>query len=182
MITPLDFSSPAPDMAAALIGVTLTVDGVGGRIVETEAYDASDPASHSYIGRTRRNSSMFGPVGRAYVYRIYGLHHCLNIVCGSDGGGAAVLVRALEPTEGLDAMRGRRRTDTVSKLCSGPGRLCEALDITLAHDGMSLDQPPFTLRLATSPIKVLPGVRIGITRARETRWRFTEEGSLYASR
>src|SRR5574340_1340198 len=141
----IDFYAPSVDVARSLIGSTLLLDGVGGRIVETEAYDHDDPASHSFSGLTKRNEVMFGPPGRAYIYRSYGIHWCLNFVCQAEGHGAGVLIRALEPLSGLDAMRARRGLDNVRLLCSGPGRICQALGITSAHSGMHIDAPPFQL-------------------------------------
>jgi DNA-3-methyladenine glycosylase len=170
------------EIAPALIGVTLLVDGVGGRIVEVEAYDHEDPASHGFRGRTERNASMFGPPGHAYVYRSYGIHWCLNFVCEDEGVANAVLVRALEPTHGLDAMRERRGLDDPRLLCSGPGRLCQALGVTRDHDGLALDRPPFELLAAESPVEVVSGPRIGITRAAELPWRYAEAGSRFLSR
>ena len=170
------------EIAPALIGVTLLVDGVGGRIVEVEAYDHEDPASHGFRGRTERNASMFGPPGNAYVYRSYGIHWCLNFVCEDEGVANAVLVRALEPTHGLDAMRERRGLDDPRLLCRGPGRLCQALGVTRDHDGLALDRPPFELLAAESPVEVVSGPRIGITRAAELPWRYAEAGSRFLSR
>jgi DNA-3-methyladenine glycosylase len=169
-------------VAPALIGVTLLVDGVGGRIVEVEAYDHEDPASHGFRGRTERNASMFGPPGRAYVYRSYGIHWCLNLVCEGEGVANAVLVRALEPTHGLDAMRERRGLDDPRLLCSGPGRLCQALGVTREHDALALDRPPFELLARDRSAEVISGPRIGITRAAELPWRYAEAGSRFLSR
>src|SRR5437762_2884019 len=140
------FARSVHEVAPELIGVTLLVDGVGGRIVEAEAYDQEDPASHAYRGRTERNASMFGPPGRAYVYRSYGIHWCLNLVCEGEGTASAVLIRALEPTHGLDQLRARRGLQDPRLLCSGPGKLCQALAITNELDGSRLDQPPFRPR------------------------------------
>jgi DNA-3-methyladenine glycosylase len=166
-------------VAEALIGATLTLDGVGGRIVETEAYAADDAASHSFNGPTTRNAAMFGPAGHAYVYRIYGLHLCLNITCGS---GSAVLIRAIEPVTGIDAMRQRRGLEKVELLCAGPGRLCQALGVKTAHDGLAIDVPPFALMVGGARDAVVVGPRIGIRRAAETPWRFCLGGSRFLSR
>jgi DNA-3-methyladenine glycosylase len=178
----LNFARSVHEVAPELIGATLLVDGVGGRIVEVEAYDQEDPASHGYRGRTDRNASMFGPPGHAYVYRSYGIHWCLNLVCEEEGVASAVLVRALEPSYGLDAMRARRGLDDPRLLCSGPGRLCQALGITRAHDGLPLDRPPFELRAAEGPVAVVATPRVGITRAADLPWRYVEAGSRFVSR
>ena len=170
------------EVAPELIGVTLLVDGVGGRIVEAEAYDQEDPASHGYRGRTERNASMFGPPGHAYVYRSYGIHWCLNLVCEEEGVASAVLIRALEPTHGLERMRELRGLEEPRLLCSGPGRLCQALAVTREHDGLALDRPPFELLAAEERAEVVAGPRIGITRAAELPWRYAEAGSRFVSR
>jgi DNA-3-methyladenine glycosylase len=170
------------EVAPELVGVTLFVDGIGGRIVEVEAYDHEDPASHGYGGRTERNASMFGPPGHAYVYRSYGIHWCLNLVCEPEGLPSAVLVRALEPTHGLDAMRARRGLDDPRLLCGGPGRLCQALGVTREHDGLPLDRPPFELRPREREVEVVAGPRVGITRAADLPWRYVEAGSRFVSR
>jgi DNA-3-methyladenine glycosylase len=170
------------EVAPDLIGVTLLVDGVGGRIVEVEAYDQEDPASHGYRGRTPRTVSMFGPPGHAYVYRSYGIHWCLNLVCGDVGVPEAALVRALEPTAGLAEMRRRRGAEDARSLCSGPGKLCQALGITGEHDGLALDEAPFELRERREIPEILTAPRIGITRATELSWRYLEAGSPYVSR
>ena len=181
---PLDtdfFARDAVTVAKALIGVRLLVDGVGGIVVETEAYDRDDPASHSFIGQTRRNAVMFGPPGYAYVYRIYGAHWCLNAVCGGEPRGA-VLIRALEPTDGLLEMAERRGTSQARMLCSGPGKLCQALAVTGAHDGARLDAPPFALFTPGGVLDLATGPRIGLTKAVDTPWRFGAAGSPFLSR
>ena len=175
------FEREVVQVARDLIGARLLVGGAGGTVVETEAYDRGDPASHSHRGRTVRNAAMFGPAGHAYVYRSHGLHWCLNLVCGVEPGGA-VLVRALEPTAGLETMRARRSLEDVRRLCAGPGRLCEALGVTGAHDGLALDAPPFRLEARPAPVEVLVGTRIGVTRGADTPWRFGLAGSPYLSR
>jgi DNA-3-methyladenine glycosylase len=177
------FARSVHEVAPDLIGVTLLVDGVGGRIVEVEAYDREDPASHGYGGRrTPRNESMFGPPGHAYVYRSYGIHWCLNLVCGGDRVPEAALIRALEPTAGIDEQRRRRGTDDLRQLCSGPGKLCQALGVTRAHDGLALDRPPFALRERRAAPEIVTAPRIGITRATELSWRYLASGSPYVSR
>jgi len=179
-----DFAADAPSVARALIGATLLVDGVGGLIVEVEAYDEDDPASHCHPGRTPRNQAMFGPPGHAYVYFNYGLHWCLNFVCGPEGHGSGVLIRALQPTHGLERMRERRGLDDERLLCAGPGRVGQALGITKALYGLPLDQPPFKVLAPDrrQPIDVVCGPRIGIRRAVDTPWRFGLAGSRYLSR
>lgn len=174
------FALDAPAAARALIGAVLTVDGVGGIIVETEAYDAGDPASHSFRGPTPRNAPMFGPPGRAYVYRSYGVHWCLNLVCGPPG--SAVLIRALEPTAGVEAMQARRGLADPRALCSGPGKLCQALAVTIAHNGAAMDAPPFLLRPPARSPRLLAGPRIGVSKGAETPWRFGLAGSPFLSR
>lgn len=178
----VDFGKSSAVVARELIGVTVLVDGVGGLIVETEAYDREDPASHSHSGPTARNASMFGPPGRAYVYRSYGIHWCLNFVCREEGHGAGVLIRALEPTVGIEAMRERRGAADERLLCSGPGRLCQALGVTRALDGLPLDAPPFELQPRQGRVKVVRGPRIGISKAVEVPWRFGLQGSRHVSR
>jgi DNA-3-methyladenine glycosylase len=170
------------DAAPALIGWTLLVDGVGGRIVEVEAYAADDPASHSYRGITPRTAVMFGPPGRLYVYRSYGLHWCANVVCEEEGRGAAVLLRALQPTHGLDAMRARRGLADARLLCSGPGRLTQALGLTGEHNGADVTEPPFTVVPPPTLAAVERSPRIGITKAIDQPWRYVESGSSWSSR
>ncbi|TFW14718.1 DNA-3-methyladenine glycosylase [Brevundimonas intermedia] len=174
-------SRPAPEVAAGLIGARLTVHGAGGIIVETEAYDVHDPASHSFRGPTPRNAPMFGPIGRAYVYRIYGLHWCLNIVCDAATPGSAVLIRALEPVWNLEVMAERRGQVRARDLCAGPGRLCQALEVTGALNGRPIAAAPFALNLGDAE-PVIVGRRIGIRHGIETPWRFGRCGSPYLSR
>ena len=176
------FARSVHEVAPDLIGVTLTVDGVGGIIVEVEAYHHTDPAAHSYRGRTERNTAMFGPPGHAYVYRSYGIHWCVNFVCEPEGIASAVLIRALEPTIGLETMAARRGLTEPRLLCSGPGNLCQALGITRAHDSLPLDKPPFMLTRRAVAIEVAVGMRIGITKAVEQPWRYGLKGSPFLSR
>jgi len=178
----IDFLAPSHRVARQLIGVTVLVNGVGGRIVETEAYDGEDPASHSYSGPTERNFAMFGPPAHAYIYRSYGIHWCLNFVCREEGHGAGVLIRALEPVAGLEAMRERRGTTDEWLLCSGPGKLCQALGVTRALNGQSIAAPPFELQAAPEGIEVVSGPRIGISKAVDVPWRFGLAGSRYVSK
>jgi DNA-3-methyladenine glycosylase len=178
----INFDAPSVDVARALIGTVLLIDGVGGRIVETEAYDVEDPASHSHGGRSERNASMFGPPGHAYVYRSYGIHWCLNLVCREAGHGAGVLIRALEPTAGIEVMQGRRGVLDERLLCSGPGRVGQALGVTRALDGLPLNQWPFELQPCPVAPEVLVGVRIGISKAKDMPWRFGLQGSRFVSR
>ncbi len=178
----IDFSTDSCDVARRLIGVTLLVDGVGGRIVETEAYDQTDPASHTYTGPSVRNASMFGPPAHVYVYRSYGLHWCMNLVCREAGHGAGVLLRALEPTHGLAAMRARRGLQDPRLLCAGPGRLAQALGVDHGWNGRPVQPPAIALLWDGQPADVLSGARIGISKAVETPWRFGERGSRYLSR
>lgn len=182
---PADFFRQDVVVAApALIGVKLLVGGVGGVIVETEAYHFTDPASHAYRGETARNAVMFGPPAHAYVYQSYGLHFCLNFICGPEPG-AGVLIRALEPTEGLAVMSTRRGTNDPRQLCSGPGKLCQALAITRpAHNGVPLGRPPFALSRAfhIDNDQIAVGIRIGLTKGVDTRWRFGLKNSPFLSR
>jgi DNA-3-methyladenine glycosylase len=181
-LTPDFFARSVHEVAPDLIGATFLVDGVGGVIVEVEAYHHTDPAAHSFNGRTVRNAVMFGPPGRAYVYRSYGIHWCVNFVCEPEGSASAVLIRALMPTAGLAAMRRRRGAVAERLLCAGPGRLCEALAITRAHDGAALDQPPFALSAPAASVEIVSGPRIGITRAADLPWRYGLKGSRFVSR
>jgi DNA-3-methyladenine glycosylase len=176
------FARSVHEVAPDLIGCTLLVDGVGGPIVEVEAYDHEDPASHGFRGETARNRSMFGPPGHAYVYRSYGIHWCLNLVCEEKGVAAAVLLRALEPAHGVEEMRARRDLDEPGLLCSGPGRLCQALAVTGEHDRLPLNRPPFELRARKGEPEVVTGPRVGITRAADLPWRYGLSGSPYLSR
>jgi DNA-3-methyladenine glycosylase len=173
------FSRPALTVAKELVGAVLLIDGAGGMIVETEAYEPDDPASHAYRGLTNRNRAMFGPPGCAYVYRSYGIHWCLNFVCLP---GSAALIRAVEPHVGLDAMAVRRNTDKPRLLCSGPGRLSQALGVDGSMDGLALGQPPFSLTLASKRMPIATGTRIGISRAADKPWRFGLAGSPFVSR
>lgn len=169
-------------VARELVGWTFLVNGVGGTIVEVEAYAPDDPASHSYGGRTVRNAAMFGSPGCLYVYRSYGIHWCANIVCEPEGIGAAVLLRALEPTAGIEEMRRRRASDDQLLLCAGPGRLTQALGLTGEHDGLRLDRAPFQLVPPGRPVDVVTGRRIGISRAADLPWRYAAKDSPYVSR
>jgi DNA-3-methyladenine glycosylase len=173
------FARSVHEVAPDLLGVALLVDGVGGPIVEVEAYDHEDPASHSFGRQTARNATMFGPPGHAYVYRSYGIHWCLNFVCEPR---SAVLIRALEPTHGVEAMRARRGLDDPRLLCAGPGRLCQALGITREHDGLPLDEPPFEVLARETEPEIVRGPRVGITRGQEHQWRYAIAGSRFLSR
>jgi DNA-3-methyladenine glycosylase len=176
------FARSVHDVAPELLGATLLVVGVGGTIVEVEAYDRQDPASHGYRGRTRRNAAMFGPPGHAYVYRSYGVHWCLNLVCDAEGLPDAVLLRAVEPTHRVEAMRERRGIEDERLLCAGPGRLCQALGVTSEHDGLPLDRPPFELLAREQEPRVVAAPRIGISLAAALPWRYAIEGSRFLSR
>jgi DNA-3-methyladenine glycosylase len=176
------FDRSVHEVAPDLIGVALLVDGVGGPIVEVEAYDHEDPAAHGFRGPSERNRSMFGPPGHAYVYRSYGIHWCLNFVCEPEGVASAVLIRALEPTRGAEEMAGRRGVDDLRLLASGPGRLCQALGITREHDGLPLDRPPFELLPREEEPELVVGARVGITKAADRPWRYGLAGSRFVSR
>ncbi len=176
------FGRSVHEVAPDLIGATLLFNGAGGLIVEVEAYHHTDPAAHSYRGPTPRNRVMFGPPGFAYVYRSYGIHWCVNFVCEKEGSASAVLIRALEPTHGIAAMRRRRGLEDPRSLCSGPGKLTEALSITHVHNGLPLDEPPFALHARTGKVEVAEGVRIGITKAVDLPWRYGLKGSKFLSK
>jgi DNA-3-methyladenine glycosylase len=176
------FERSVHDVAPELIGATLRVDGVGGMVVEVEAYDHEDPAAHGFRGQTARNASMFGPAGHAYVYRSYGVHWCLNFVCEGVGVASAVLIRALEPVDGIDTMRARRGVANDRLLCAGPGRLCQALGITREHDGLPLYELPFELLAREVESELVRGPRVGITKAVEHQWRYGLAGSRFLSR
>ena len=182
LLRPAFFARSVHAVAPDLVGATLLVGSAGGVIVEVEAYHHTDPAAHSFRGPTERNSVMFGPPGFAYVYRSYGIHWCLNFVCEPEGSASAVLIRALAPTHGLATMRRRRGLANERLLCSGPGRLCEALGITGAYNGRALDQPPFRLLKRTDDVEIVSGPRIGITKAAELPWRYGLKGSRYWSK
>jgi DNA-3-methyladenine glycosylase len=176
------FDRSVHEVAPDLIGATLLFNGVGGLIVEVEAYHHTEPAAHSYNGPTPRNRVMFGPPGLTYVYRSYGIHWCVNFVCEKEGSASAVLIRALAPTHGLAAMRRRRGVHEERALCSGPGKLCEALGITVAHSGLPLDRAPFALHARVGEADVVSGIRIGITKAMDLPWRFGLRRSRYLSK
>jgi DNA-3-methyladenine glycosylase len=181
-LAPGFFARSVHEVAPDLIGATFLVDGVGGCIVEVEAYHHTDPAAHSFNGRTPRNAVMFGPPGHVYVYRSYGIHWCVNFVCEPEGSASAVLIRALAPAAGLAAMRRRRGVAAERLLCSGPGRLCQALAITGAHDGAPLDRAPFAVFARAAPVEIVAGPRVGITRAADLPWRYGLKGSRLLSR
>ena len=176
------FARSVHEVAPDLIGATLLVDGVGGIIVEVEAYHHTDPAAHSFRGPTPRNRVMFGPPGFAYVYRSYGIHWCVNFVCEEEGSASAVLIRALQPTHGIPVMRRRRRLQDERSLCSGPGKLTEALGISDEHNGLPLDAFPIALQARAGKPDVVAGLRIGITKAVELPWRYGLKGSKFLSK
>jgi DNA-3-methyladenine glycosylase len=179
------FERSVHDVARDLVGCELRFDGVGGVIVEVEAYERDDPACHAYVGLTPRTATLFGPPARAYVYLSYGIHSCLNFVCEPEGQAAAVLIRALEPRWGIEEMRRRRGREALRDLCSGPGKLTEALGIGLDLDRAPLDEPPFEVHPPDDEwagVKVGCGPRIGIARAAELPWRFCARDSGYLSR
>jgi DNA-3-methyladenine glycosylase len=179
------FEQSVHEVARELIGCEIAVAETAGVIVETEAYEAADPACHAYIGRTRRNEVLFGPPGHAYVYLSYGIHSLLNFVTEPEGAASAVLIRALEPTRGFELMAKRRGRDEVAELCSGPGKLTEALGVGLELNGADLFAPPFELTPpagAWGTAEVVTGPRIGITKAAELPWRYCVKGSRFVSR
>jgi DNA-3-methyladenine glycosylase len=176
------FDRSVHEVAPELIGATLLVNGIGGLIVEVEAYHHTDPAAHSYRGKTERNAVMFGPAGYAYVYRSYGIHWCVNFVCEGAGSASAVLIRALQPTAGIGAMRRRRKLKNERLLCSGPGRLTQALAITHAQNGLALDRSPFALFAPEERVEVAIGIRIGLTKATDLPWRYGLKGSAFLSK
>jgi DNA-3-methyladenine glycosylase len=176
------FARSVHEVAPDLIGATLLFKGAGGIIVEVEAYHHTDPAAHSFGGRTERNAVMFGPPGHAYVYRSYGIHWCLNFVCEKEGSASAVLIRAIEPAEGIAAMKRRRGVKELRGLCSGPGKICEALGITRSQNALALDAPPFQLFARAAPVKIVKGVRIGITKAVSKPWRYGLADSKFLSK
>lgn len=176
------FARSVHEVAPELIGATFLFKGAGGIIVEVEAYHHTDPAAHSFNGRTERNAVMFGPPGFVYVYRSYGIHWCVNFVCESAGSASAVLIRAIEPKEALTTMRRRRGMKDERLLCSGPGRVCQALGITRAHNALALDKEPFELRARSGKPEIVTGPRIGITKAIEQPWRYGLAGSRFVSR
>jgi DNA-3-methyladenine glycosylase len=176
------FARSVHEVAPDLIGATLLFKGAGGLIVEVEAYHHTDPAAHSFGGRTERNAVMFGPPGFVYVYRSYGIHWCLNFVCERVGSASAVLVRAIEPTEGIQAMKRRRGMKDLLALCSGPGKICQALGISRTHNAFALDALPFQLFARAAPVKIVKGVRIGITKAASKPWRYGLKDSKFLSK
>jgi DNA-3-methyladenine glycosylase len=176
------FDRSVHEVAPELIGATMLVDGVGGMIVEVEAYHHTDPAAHSFRGQTARNAVMFGPPGFVYVYRSYGIHWCVNFVCEEEGSASAVLIRALQPTAGVGLMRRRRGLAIDRALCSGPGKLCQALAVSDKHNGLALDRAPFELRARVAEPEIAIGVRIGITKAAEMPWRYGLKGSRFLSK
>src|SRR6202161_3141667 len=176
------FARQVLEVAPDLIGVTLLVNGAGGIIVEVEAYHHTEPAAHSYGGMTPRNAVMFGPAGFVYVYRSYGIAWCVNLVCEKAGAASAVLIRALEPTHGIPAMRRRRGVHDERSVCSGPGKLTEGLGITHAHNGVALGDPPLALYAPVAKPDVVTGVRIGLTKAVDLPWRYGLRGSKFLSK
>lgn len=182
LLTRKFFARSVHDVAPDLIGATLLVDGVGGIIVEVEAYHHTEPAAHSFNGPTPRNMVMFGPPGFLYVYRSYGIHWCMNFVCEKEGSASAVLIRAIEPTHGIPAMRRRRGLHDDRSLSSGPGKLCEAMAVTNKLNALPLDEPPIAIHARTRKPEIVSGIRIGITKAVELPWRYGLKGSKFMSK
>ena len=176
------FDRSVHEVAPELIVSLMLVNGVGGIVVEVEAYHHTDPAAHSYGGQTPRNAVMFGPPGVAYVYRSYGIHWCLNVVCEAAGSASAVLIRAIEPTAGIAAMQKRRGLTDLRTLCSGPGKLAQAMAVTIADNGLALDRAPFELRERDGEPEIVTGPRIGITKAVALPWRYGLKGSRFLSK
>jgi DNA-3-methyladenine glycosylase len=176
------FARSVHEVAPDLIGATMLVNGIGGIIVEVEAYHHTEPAAHSFNGQTPRNSVMFGPPGFVYVYRSYGIHWCINFVCEEAGSASAVLIRALQPTRGIPAMRRRRGLQDEKSLCSGPGKLTEALGITHQHNALALDVPPFALHARADTPDIVAGIRIGLTKAVDLPWRYGLKSSKFLSK
>lgn len=176
------FDRSVHEVAPELIGATLLFNGAGGVIAEVEAYHHTDPAAHSYRGPTPRNAVMFGPPGFSYVYRSYGIHWCVNFVCEAEGSAGAVLIRALQPVRGIDIMRRRRGLEDARALCSGPGKLTQALDISIAYNGHAIDAAPFALHAATATPEIVTDVRIGITKAADLPWRYGLKASRFVSK
>lgn len=176
------FDRSVLEVAPDLIGATFLVGGVGGIITEVEAYHHTEPAAHSFNGPTPRNQVMFGPPGFSYVYRSYGIHWCVNFVCEEAGSASAVLIRAIEPTHGIPAMRRRRGLHDERMLSSGPGKLCEAMAVTGKHNGLALDAPPIAIYARTRKPEIVSGIRIGITKVVELPWRYGLKGSKFMSK
>jgi len=182
LLTKKFFARSVHEVAPDLIGATLLVDGVGGIITEVEAYHHTEPAAHSYRGPTPRNMVMFGPPGYLYVYRSYGIHWCMNFVCEKEGSASAVLIRALEPTHGIPAMRRRRGLHDERSLCTGPGKLCEAMGVSIKHNTLPLDASPIAVYARKHKPEIVSGIRIGITKAVELPWRYGLKGSRFLSK
>lgn len=182
LLTRKFFARSVHHVAPDLIGATLLVDGVGGIITEVEAYHHTEPAAHSFNGPTPRNLVMFGAPGFLYVYRSYGIHWCMNVVCEKEGSASAVLIRALQPTHGIAAMRRRRGLHDERSLCSGPGKLCEAMAVTHKHNGLALDAPPIAIHARPRKPEIISGVRIGLTKAVELPWRYGLKDSKFLSK
>ncbi|CAN5273380.1 DNA-3-methyladenine glycosylase [soil metagenome] len=182
LLTRKFFARSVHAVAPDLIGATMLVDGVGGIITEVEAYHQTEPAAHSFNGPTPRTMVMFGPPGFLYVYRSYGIHWCMNVVCEKEGSASAVLIRAIAPTHGIPAMRRRRGLHDERMLCSGPGKLCEAMAVSDKHNGLALDALPIAIHARTRKPEIVSGLRIGITKAVELPWRYGLKGSKFLSK